>query len=111
MSFIPIGAVYEGNLNLWGSNYQYVLEIPEVFSDKFNFMHSIFKNDIIIDKKTGEGFIKLIDVNFVKLEYQDPETDFEGLLNINTQEISGKANMKSSVVTGDFSLKLKEQTL
>jgi len=112
MAFIALsqGMKFKGELILIGDNYDYELDIIKIKSnDEFEFDHSVYINEELIDNKRGSGNFKKIDENIVKIIFNDEETLFEGDLNVNTFEILGNAKQKDGSYNdhpGPFTLKL-----
>jgi hypothetical protein len=104
---------FKGDLNMFGTNFDYMIKFTNVTQSKFNFHHEISQDENVVDSKNGEGSIEVVDENILKLKYRDPETEFEAKYNINSKEIEGNTRQVSSFLgmyngsTGTFQLKFE----
>jgi hypothetical protein len=95
-------AVFKGELKMFDQTFSYDFEILEVGVGNFRFKHkiSVEAMNMTIDQKEGEGVWEKLDENVVKIRYNDPETNFEGDVNVNTMKIMGTAKQANGLFTG-----------
>jgi hypothetical protein len=108
------GAIFKGELNMFEQAFSYLFTIQEVTESGFRFKHKLAVESLnmVVDEKEGDGTWSKVDENIVKLKFSDPETSFEGDLNVNSGEIFGEANQSSGIflgTKGKFNLKYDSQ--
>ena len=114
MAFVPIqpDVKYKGKLDMFGSVYDYFLTFKSVNPENntFEYEHKIVSNGFVADQKTGNGKYSLNEDNSaeVRIEYEDPETEFRGVLNVSNELITGTTHQThgfSKNQNGTFTLK------
>jgi hypothetical protein len=109
-SFFHNNAKYVGKLNMFGQEFNYTFELLTAANGKLTFRHEIEvpSMNMVVDVKEGEGENEKIDENIFKLKYNDPETEFEADLNVNTAEMRGICRQLHGLFSGsDGTLELK----
>jgi hypothetical protein len=108
LAYFSEGSIFKGFLNMFGGNYEYHLKLKEINAQGiFNFEHSIYMMGMLADKKSGSGSIETINEHQLKLIYQDSETKFEAILDVNNGNIKGEATQIDGLYssdTGNFDL-------
>jgi hypothetical protein len=101
MSLLSSGAVYKGELDMFGSKFVYVFKFTEFTpSGVFHYSHQVYNMGMLADDKDGDGRFEHIDADNAKIFYTDPETSFEGTVNLNTGAFNGTATQISQLFSG-----------
>jgi hypothetical protein len=93
MNVFHNGAIYIGGASMFAQLFGYFLEIVEVDETSFKFKHKLTMDNLqmMVDEKEGNGSWVKVDENIIRLEFNDPETNFVADLNINSGELKGEA--------------------
>jgi hypothetical protein len=106
--------VFVGILRMFGSNYNYILKIRSLNQEgTFDFLHEIRQGGYVADRKEGKGNYEQIQ-SLINITYSDPETKFEGVIDLETQKLTGTSKQTSGFstgTTGTFELKLEPKSL
>jgi len=91
----------------------YILKFTNVTNqDTFEYNHAIYQGSFLADKKSGTGKYKRLNDGELEIKYQDPETEFEGVLFMDDEVIKGKTHQVKGFSRGDrgsFNLKLSNE--
>jgi len=98
---------------MFGSNYLYILNFTKVTNqDTFEYNHAIYSGSFLADKKSGSGKYTRLNDGELEIKYNDPETEFEGVLYMDDEVIKGKTLQVRGFSRGDkgsFNLKLTKE--
>ncbi len=102
MANVPIveGTVFRGDLNMFGTVYDYFLTIDKAENGILNFSHKLMRGSFIEDQKSGEGKYTQLDDNNYEIEYQDPETLFKGVFKPDEGTFVGLTNQIGGFLIG-----------
>ena len=105
MAFVPIsvGSKYKGVLNMFGSQYDYIICFTEVDDENKTFMynHKLLMGNYVADDKSGSGNFTIdFDSMIVDIIYTDPETKFSGKINVENQTLEGETEQINGLYNG-----------
>lgn len=102
MANLPIvdGAKMKGSLNMFGTKYDYFIGFHDVDESSFKFQQDIYQGSFLADSKSGNGTYKWIDDFKIEVEYNDPETSFKGILDIEKGTLAGETEQTAGFYSG-----------
>ena len=105
---IPEGSKFKGTIQMGKANLDYNITLFDISLSNFSFEHTVSYGGNAIDTKSGAGSLNIVDSNLAILNYSDPETAFNGEINLASTDMDIKGlwnQLNGSALKGDFMLK------